>query len=253
MTPERSGCLETLVGLILRVDRPHPVRVAIDGPDAAGKTILADELVPLIERSGQPVVRASIDGFHRPRKERIALGPESPEGYFHDSFDDPALRASLLDPLGPGGKREFRRRVFDFRTDQPVAGPTEVAPANAVLVLDGVFLLRSELIDLWDFSVFVAVPFAETRRRAAARDLARFGNEEDLLHRYAVRYVPGQQIYFRLAQPQTKADAVWFNEDPARASKSGPILDCESRATHSTSVGSATWSAATTTRRRDVT
>ena len=70
MTPERSGCLETLVGLILRVDRPHPVRVAIDGPDAAGKTILADELVPLIERSGRPVVRASIDRFHR-----LAWGP----------------------------------------------------------------------------------------------------------------------------------------------------------------------------------
>ena len=46
--------------------------------------------------------------------------------------------------------------------------------------------------------------------------VARFGNEEDLLHRYAVRYVPGQQIYFRLAQPQAKADAVWFNEDPDR-------------------------------------
>lgn len=61
MTPERSGCLETLVGLILRIDRPHPVRVAIDGPDAAGKTILADELAPLIERSG---TRRS--GVHRP-------------------------------------------------------------------------------------------------------------------------------------------------------------------------------------------
>jgi uridine kinase len=216
MTPERSGCLETLAGLILRVERPHPVRVAIDGPDAAGKTILADELAPLLERSGRPVIRASIDGFHRPQAERIARGPESPEGFFEDSFDYPALRALLLDPLGPGGKREFRRRVFDFRTDQPVAAPTEVAPANAVLVFDGILLLRSELIDVWDFSVFVTVPFAETVRRAVTRDGPLFANREELLHRYAVRYVPGQQIYFRLAQPQAKADAVWFNEDPDR-------------------------------------
>jgi hypothetical protein len=42
MTPERSRCLESLARLILRVERPHPVRVAVDGPDAAGKTILAD-------------------------------------------------------------------------------------------------------------------------------------------------------------------------------------------------------------------
>lgn len=50
-------------------------------------------------------------------------------------------------------------------------------------MFDGVFLLRRELIDAWDFSVFVAVPFAETQRRAAARDLALFGDREALLHR----------------------------------------------------------------------
>lgn len=216
MTPERSRCLETLARLILRLHRPHPVRVAIDGPDAAGKTILADELALVIERSGRPVIRASVDGFHRRLAQRMARGPESPEGYFQDSFDYPTLRAALLDPLGPGGSREFRRRTFDFRIDEPVEAPTEVAPANAVLVFDGVFLLRGELIGLWDFSVFVAVPFAETQRRAALRDLALFGNEEEVLHRYAVRYVPSQQLYYGQAHPQEKANVVVDNEDPDR-------------------------------------
>jgi uridine kinase len=212
----RSRCLESLAGLILRIDRPHPVRVAIDGPDAAGKTILADELAPLIERSGRPVIRASIDGFHRPRAERIALGPESPDGYFLDSFDYPSLRAALLDPLGPGGSLRYRRRVFDFRVDRPVAAPEEVALPNAILVFDGIFLLRRELIDAWDFSIFVAVPFAEAQRRAAARDLALFGSEEEVLRRYAARYVPGQQLYFDQECPQAKADAVVDNRDPDR-------------------------------------
>jgi uridine kinase len=216
MTPERSRCLESLATLILRVDRSHPVRVAIDGPDAAGKTTLADELAPLIERSGRPVIRASLDGFHRPRAQRMVRGPESPEGYFLDSFDYPALRAALLDPLGPGGGLEFRRRVFDFRTDEPATAPTEVAPANAVLVFDGVFLLRRELIDRWDFSIFVAVPFSETQQRAAARDVALFGSEEAVLHRYAVRYVPGQQLYYEQANPQEKTDVLVDNEDPDR-------------------------------------
>ena len=216
MTPERSRCLESLARLILRLDRPHPVRVAIDGPDAAGKTILADELAPLIGRSGRPVIRASIDGFHRPRVQRTARGAESPEGYFRDSFDYPALRTALLDPLGPRGSREFRRRVFDYRTDQPVAAATEVAPADAVLVFDGVFLLRAELFDLWDFTIFVAVPFAETQRRAAARDLDLFGSAEEVAHRYAVRYVPGQRLYYREARPQEKADAIVDNLDPDR-------------------------------------
>jgi uridine kinase len=216
MTPERSRCLEVLAELVLQLRRPHPIRVAIDGPDAAGKTILADELAPLLERSGRPVIRASIDDFHRPQAERLARGAESPEGYFHDSFDYPALRAALLDPLGPGGDRQYRRRVFDFGADEPVAAPVEVAPSNAVLVFDGVFLQRDELIDLWDFSAFVSAPFAETQRRAAVRDAVLFGSEDKTLHRYRVRYVPGQQLYFGQVHPLEKADVVIDNEDPDR-------------------------------------
>jgi hypothetical protein len=37
------------------------------------------------------------------------------EGYFYDSFDYTTLRAGLLEPLGPGGSREFRRRILAFR------------------------------------------------------------------------------------------------------------------------------------------
>jgi uridine kinase len=214
MTPERSRCLETLARLVLAVGRPHPVRVAIDGPDAAGKTTLADELAPLIERSGRPVIRASVDGFHRPRAQRIARGPDSPEGYFGDSFDYPALRVALLNPLGPGGSREFRRRVFDFRTDEPVTAQTEHAAADAVLLFDGVFLLRRELIDAWDFSVFLSAPFTETQRRAAARDAALFGGEEATLRRYAARYVPGQRLYLAEANPERLASVVVDNRDP---------------------------------------
>jgi uridine kinase len=216
MTPERMHCLERLAHLILEIDRPHPVRVAIDGPDAAGKTVLADELAPILEVAGRPVIRASIDGFHRPRAQRLARGAHSPEGYFHDSFDYAALRAALLEPLGPGGEARFQRRVFDYRADEPVVSPVEVALPDSILLFDGVFLLRRELKEVWDFSVFVAVPFAETQRRAAVRDLALFGSQDEVLRRYVARYVPGQKLYLELEDPQSRADAVFYNEDPAK-------------------------------------
>lgn len=170
------------------------MRVAIDGPDTAGKTTLADELALLLDRSGREVIRASIDGFHRPRADRLSRGAESPEGYFYDSFDYAALEAGLLVPLGPGGSREFRRDVFDFKADRPSEESAEVAPADAILLFDGVFLLRQELIDFWDLSVFVAVPFDEIMRRAAMRDAALFGGAAATRRRYEVRYIPGQQI-----------------------------------------------------------
>jgi uridine kinase len=216
MTPERNRTLAILARRILEIERRHPVRVAIDGPDAAGKTTLADELAEIVRHSGRPVIRASIDDFHRPRTDRYARGEDSPAGYFLDSFDNEALRAHLLDPLGPGGGGTFRRRVFDFLADRPVISAPERTAPDSLLLFDGVFLLRDELADCWDFSIFVAVPFSETLRRASERDVELFGSAEKTRRRYEIRYIPGQQRYLRSADPRSRATVVMDNADPDR-------------------------------------
>ena len=209
---QRERMLRTLADRIVALPSTHPARVAVDGIDAAGKTTLANELAILLHTSGRPVIRASIDGFHRPRSERYQRGPSSPEGYYLDSFDYPALREALLLPLGPAGSRKYRRAVFDFRTDQPLSVSEEEAPVEAVLVLDGVFLLRPELNTFWDYRIFVQVPFDVALQRAEQRDLALFGSVDTVRARYAERYIPGQQLYFASAQPQERADAIIHNE-----------------------------------------
>jgi uridine kinase len=142
---ERRELLKDLASRIAAVELAHPVRVAVDGVDAAGKTMLANELAQFIDGLGRPVIRASIDGFHNPAAIRRRRGSASPEGYFEDSFNYDALLSALLQPLGPSGSRDFRRAVFDFRADQPVETPIEHAPPNAILLFDGVFLLRPRL------------------------------------------------------------------------------------------------------------
>jgi len=210
----RRDVLERLAALLLEVRRDHPLRVAIDGPDAAGKTVLADEFADLL--SGErPVISAGIDGFHNPRELRYRRGPDSPEGYFFDSFDYEALRTVLLDPLGPGGSRRYQRAVFDFRSDGEHTAPAEEAPPDAVLLFDGVFLLRPELRSCWDFSVFVDVDFEETLRRAETRDRDLFGDAEAVRERYQTRYIPGQQLYFDRCTPREIADVVVWNTNPS--------------------------------------
>ncbi len=96
----RVELVERLAGLIEGTRCSHPTRVAIDGPDAAGKTTLADELASAPRANGRSVMRASADGFHRRRAQRQRRGPDSPHGYCEDSFDYVGLRTSLLDPRG---------------------------------------------------------------------------------------------------------------------------------------------------------
>ncbi len=212
MTPPRLAVIQTLADAVVSLRRPHPVRVAIDGIDNAGKTVLADEMAALVERRGRPVLRASIDGFHRPRAERLRRGALSAEGYYYDSFDYGALRRCLLEPLGPGGDLVCRTAVFDLEADTTVEpGPTAVS-TDTVLLFDGVFLQRPELGYCWDLVVLVEVSFEEALRRARIRDEGRFGDE--LETRYLKRYLPGQRLYLEQCRPMEHADFIVDNSRP---------------------------------------
>ena len=196
--------------------RLHPVRVAVDGVDASGKTTLADRLAPLIENQGIPVIRATIDGFHNPQKVRYQRGPDSPEGYYYDSFNYQAIQRDLLIPLGPDGDRCCRLASFHLENDVSTDKAWYKAPKNAVLLFDGVFLLRPELIQYWDFSIFLDVDFRISVPRAVQRDISNGDqkwNANILQVRYERRYVPGQQLYLREARPRERASIIVDNND----------------------------------------
>lgn len=213
--PARERVLAELAALIAAATRPHPLRVAIDGVDAAGKTTLSDELAPLVDARGRPVIRASVDGFHRPRAERYRHDPDSPAGFYRDSYDYPALRRCLLDPLGPGGDRRYRVAAFDHRRNAPADAPWLVAPPDAVLLLDGIFLQRPELAGCFELTIFVDVPFAETLARGVRRDTPPTGDPAATRARWERRYIPGQRLYLSEARPRERADVVVDNRDPA--------------------------------------
>jgi uridine kinase len=193
----------------------HTVRVAIDGPDAAGKTTLADDLADAVRASGRPALRVSFDDFHRPRAERYRRGPLSPEGYVRDCFDFPALRRLVLDPLGPGGDGRFRPALRDLHTEELHDAPARLAPPGAVLVVDGVFLQSAELAGCWELSVYLDVRPEETLRRALVRDVEVFGSADVVRERYQRRYLPGQQLYRDAVDPVRIADVVLGYDDPA--------------------------------------
>jgi uridine kinase len=211
----RTELLKNLSHLIQQIKKPHPTRVAIDGVDTAGKTMLANALGEELNKTGRSVIRSSIDGFHRPKVQRYKRGQLSPEGYYYDSFDYESIEDRLLKPLGPEGNLLYTSAVFNFRTDSLRSEPVKLASANTILIFDGVFLLRPELNEHWDFRIFLHVDFVTALERAILRDRALFEADEITTERYTKRYFPGQQIYLKQVRPTEIADIVIDNRDPS--------------------------------------
>jgi uridine kinase len=185
------------------------VRMAVDGRDGAGKTVFADELGAALTALGRPVVRASVDGFHWPRAERYRRGRTSPTGYWLDAFDYGRLAAVLLEPFGRGGP--VRTAVHDVRTDAPLDLPPIPVPEDAVLIVDGVFLHRDELLAYWGFSVYLQVDMSVSLSRMAVRD----GTPADPADPLNARYAGAQRIYAAACDPPARAGVIVDNSDLA--------------------------------------
>jgi uridine kinase len=187
------------------------VVVAIDGPDGAGKTTLADHLGESLQTARTPTVRASVDGFHQTREQRYERGELSAEGYYADSFDYPRFLNECLLPFLDGASH-LRTTAHDHRRDSEESVQATAVPARAVLVIDGVFLLRPELRDLWTLSVYLRISPGETLGRAHRRDLELFGSAGEIERRYLGRYLPGQALYRKQADPEAVTHILVDNE-----------------------------------------
>jgi uridine kinase len=174
-----------LTELAEEIRRRDARRIGIDGVDGAGKTWLADELAARID--GATRIRA--DEFLNPPAVRYRLGRDSPGGFFLDSYD----------------YEQFERAV--------------VGASASVVIADGIFLHREELVGLWDYSIWLEVPFDVSIPRGAARGYG-FGSPDPEAPSNR-RYVEGQRLYIARCNPRSRATVVVDNRDlanPARVS-----------------------------------
>ena len=171
------------------------VFVGVDGVDGVGKTTFADALGG---RLAHPVVRISVDDFHHVRAVRHRMGPDSAEGFWLDAFDYERLIADVFEPLQ--AELRYRPRAHDLAGDRVLEPAWEAAPAGTVVVVDGLFLQRPELVRWWDLVVFLDAPFEITTRRLEERDGPSPGG-------YG-RYIGAAELYFAACDPKGGADVL---------------------------------------------
>ena len=152
-------------------------------------------------------------GFHRVRAHRYARG-RTAEAFYRDSYDHAAIRHRLVEPFRAG--EPWVRAVHDVEAEAPVdAVPEPAAGPEAVLLVDGIFLHRPELADLWDAGVWVQVPFEVSVPRGNARFGAVGAEAADPASAVNARYVGGQRLYLAEVDPARRATWVLDNTDLA--------------------------------------
>jgi len=183
--PAKADILDELVGEIQHNYSRGRVTIAVDGLTGSGTGPFADELAEAFRRSGAQVVRASIDAFQVASPE----GDTAASRFYAEAYDYDAFKDQLARP---------------FRREKPFALTPRGKPKNlegdAVLIVDGVFLLRPELIGSWSSTVVLFVPADDAFARAG-------------LDASSVR-ARAEHLYLDRVQPRVKAIANVDNTDP---------------------------------------
>lgn len=158
------------------------LRVAVDGLTAAGKTSFSHESAERISGWGRTVLRAGLDDFKRPWKDRHRYDRDSGEGYYRNAYDYAAVRRLLLEPAGAGGSGRCALCSIDPLSQVHHAQEITVAPV-----------------------IWLDVPADLSLRRAIERD----GDDAAMLHRD--RYLASELLYLAEIDPVRVADVVIVN------------------------------------------
>jgi uridine kinase len=202
LAPARRQLLQELAAELLVGSRHGRLLVAVDGPTASGKTTFADELAQALRADGATVFRASMDDFLLPRARRYARGRTSPDGRYHDSYDYSLFRRVLVDPFLMAGSTGFVLAGFDRERDVPFESDWQTAPADAILVVDGSFVLRPELRGIWYSSIWLEADSTARELRISERDGFAPGSAE------AARYSGAFELYVQTSPADAAAISI---------------------------------------------
>jgi uridine kinase len=194
----------------------HPLRVAIDGRSTPGKTSFANELAAQLADRGIECVRASIDDFHHPGHKYRSIRHEwTPETRLAEGNDYASFRRLLLEPLGPGGDRRYRPRLFDSFRDEPWPEEWFEAEPDSIAVVDAAFALLPQLAGCWDYSIWLDISTETMMSRALERDVWLAGSREEVRLRYEQNWQPTHALYESAYRPIERANCVIDNDDVA--------------------------------------
>jgi len=182
-------------------EKGRPFIVAIDGLSGAGKTTLVEQL----RGTEMNEVVLHIDDFIVERHRRYGTGQSEAMEYYELQWDIDLLAETLFKPLREG-QTNLTLPYYERDRDEIVMRPIEVA-IDALILIEGIFLLRDEWRAYFDYVVYLDCPQEVRYERVLNRDTY-IGDLSERLAKYERRYWPGEAHYIKMINPQAQADQI---------------------------------------------
>lgn len=194
----------------LQQKKNRPLRVAINGVEGTGKTVLAEKFTHYLQSQGKAAIHASIDGFHFNKAHRYRQGRDSAMGYYEDSYDELAFVENVL-RASQSDEPYYIPATHDLETDEYITLPPVVIPSNAILVTDGAYLFKPNYREHWDLKIYLKTDFETAMQRGVERDAGHLGGIEAARAKFRARYHEASRIYIAKNHPEEIADIVIDN------------------------------------------
>ncbi len=167
--------------------------VGIDGCGGSGKSTLANELAK--DFPGVTTI-VRMDDFYLPTSQHINSPPKlKPVGA---DFDWRRLLKEVIEPIRQNKTGYYQR--YDWNRDELI-DPSKVS-VGGIVIIEGVYSLRNELIDHYDCSIWVECP----RELRLARGLDRDGVNARSM--WVNNWMVSEDLYTREHKPFDKADFI---------------------------------------------
>ena len=214
MTDKQQVIYKYLSEKILNIKKDAPIIVAVNGKDGSGKTMMANILANFISsKTSRKIIRISLDDFMNSRAIRYTPSESAGQGCYDYTFNFDGFIDNVLKPLQVNGSMGYRTKIFDYATNSESISPVKKAAKDAIVIIDGVFLYKQDLVYYRDLKILLDTDDKIVIERGAQRDIERLGSYEAARQKYIDRYIASQTIYYSEESPQKRADIIIDNND----------------------------------------
>ncbi len=199
---QTTGITEQIKSL-LKPDRT--LIIGIDGLGGAGKSTISEAVYGQLCRDGYNVTLLHIDDFIHPRSVRYNDNYTEWECYYNIQWRYDYLVDEVIQPIKSGVFKDTIE-LYDKENDTYYLSNADIS-AGSIVIVEGVFLQREELCNLFDFMIYIDISESVRLERVLERD-GYIGDKEQIKEKYDNRYFPAERYYVEKCLPAMNADYI---------------------------------------------